>query len=132
MKEKLHDLKEDRKDFKEDIEEFIQVTQKTPSKSADLLSNRLDKMLLKIEKELGKYDAEIKLDVLQPDKDGKTISIQELEQVLSVMQNNQNNERIKQIVAELDSDGDGVIAMKEILALLNDVENESSKAEVKK
>ncbi|TPX62897.1 hypothetical protein PhCBS80983_g00074 [Powellomyces hirtus] len=125
VKEKLSELKDGRKEFKEDIEELKQVTQKDPVHVSDRIGNRIDKMVDKIEAELAKIDAEIgsSLNLVRPDEQGK-ITIADLEEALKVIRDHPDDERIKRIVVKLDADGDGVVAMDEILALAEEAEQE--------
>ncbi|KAJ3156689.1 hypothetical protein HDU86_003913 [Geranomyces michiganensis] len=124
VKEKLSELREERKEFKEDIEELKQVTQKDTNVH-DRIGNRIDKMVDDIEAQLAKIDAEIgsSLNLVRPDEQGK-ITIQDLEEALKVIRDHPDDERIKQIVVKLDADGDGVVAMDEILLLANEAEKE--------
>ncbi|OAJ41558.1 hypothetical protein BDEG_25134 [Batrachochytrium dendrobatidis JEL423] len=125
VKTVLEDLKEDQKEYKEDIEEYRQVTQKTSSKTADRLSSRVDKMISNIESELAKYDVEIgsKLNLIRPDEAGN-MSIQDLESIFPFIRDHPNDNRIKKILTDLDSDGDGMVALQEILTLVEDADNE--------
>ncbi|TPX63225.1 hypothetical protein SpCBS45565_g06785 [Spizellomyces sp. 'palustris'] len=125
VKEKLSELKEGRKEFKEDIEELKQVTQKEPAKASNRLGQRIDKMVDKIEQELTKYDEEIgsSLNLVRPNEEGK-ITIADLEEALKVIRDHPDDERIKKIVVKLDADGDGVVAMDEILHLADEAEKE--------
>lgn len=104
VKEKLEALKDDRKELKEDIEELEAALCKKLEKTTDKLGSQLDKMLLRIENELRKYDDEIgsKLHVLNPDHEGK-VTLEELEEALKVIQANPEDERIKKIVKKLDT-----------------------------
>ncbi|KAJ3152301.1 hypothetical protein HDU89_001521 [Geranomyces variabilis] len=124
VKEKLSELREERKEFKEDIEELKQVTQKDTNVH-DRIGNRIDKMVDDIEAQLAKIDAEIgsSLNLVRPDEQGK-ITIQDLEEALKVIRDHPDDERIKRIVVKLDADGDGVVAMDEILLLANEAEKE--------
>lgn len=81
-------------------------------------------MLARIEKELVKYDSEIgtKLNILRPNEEGK-ITIEELEDALKVIKDNPNDYRIKKIVKKLDTDGDGVVALHEILVIAEQAES---------
>ncbi|KAJ3023420.1 hypothetical protein HKX48_003337 [Thoreauomyces humboldtii] len=125
VKEKLSELKDGRKEFKEDIEELKQVTQKDPVHVSDRIGVRIDKMVDKIEAELAKIDEEIgsSLNLVRPDEQGK-ITIADLEEALKTIRDHPDDERIKRIVMKLDADGDGVVAMDEILALANEAEKE--------
>ncbi|KAI9011346.1 LETM1-like protein-domain-containing protein [Gaertneriomyces semiglobifer] len=125
VKEKLVELKEGRREFKEDIEELEQVTQKEAPKVSNRVGERIDKMLEKIEQEVGKLDAEIgsSLNLVRPNEEGK-ISIADLEEALKVIRDHPDDERIKKIVVKLDADGDGVVAMDEILVLAEEAEKE--------
>ncbi|KAJ3414541.1 hypothetical protein HDV05_006455 [Chytridiales sp. JEL 0842] len=122
VKADLEGLKEDRKEYKEDIDELKQLTQKAPPKAADSVSDRLDKMISKIENELQKYDAQIgsKLNLIRPDERGR-LSVSDLEEVLKVIRDNPGDERIKLIVKRLDSDGDGVVSIPELLGMIQGV-----------
>ncbi|KAI9102719.1 LETM1-like protein-domain-containing protein [Phlyctochytrium arcticum] len=125
VKEKLSQFREERKEFKEDIEELKQVTQKEPAKASDRVGQRIDKMVDRIGEEIAKYDAEIgsTLNIVQPNAEGK-ITIADLEQALKVIRDHPDDERIKKIVMKLDADGDGVVAMEEILHLADEAEKE--------
>ena len=102
------------------MEEFKQFTQKTTPKSTDRLGSRVDKMIEKIESELIKFDDhDIPKVNLKPNLEGQ-ISIEDLEVTLRVIQDLPNDERIKKIVKKLDVDGDGKIAIKELLNLVED------------
>ena len=118
------------------MEEFKQFTQKETSSSSERLGSRVDKMIDKIETELTKYDTEIVSKLkFQPDLEEK-ISIQDLEKILRIIEDNPNDERILKIIAKLDSDNDGLVAMHEIRALAEKVEaakeNDESKKEQEK
>lgn len=122
---KLADLKEDRKEFKEDIEELSELVETTqPSlKSATKLGARVDMMIASLEKQLTKYDKEVgsTLNIVRPDKQGQ-ISIQDLESALKLIRNHPNDERIKAIVAKLDADADGLVALPELISLVEEAE----------
>lgn len=87
-------------------------------------------MIAGIEEELAKYDSEIgtKLNLVKTNEEGQ-ISIADLEEALKVIRDRPNDERIKKIVNQLDGDHDGLVAMNEILAL---VENQEGHGEVTK
>ncbi|KAJ1549886.1 hypothetical protein HK096_009896 [Nowakowskiella sp. JEL0078] len=125
VKEKLVELKEDHKEFKEDIVELTEVTQREPAKSTTTLSERVNKMISKLEKELAEYDTEIgsKLNIVRPDVTG-SISIEELKDALNILHDHPDDERIKKIVNTLDADKDGRISLDEIMALVKKSENE--------
>ena len=78
-------------------------------------------MISKIEKELSTYDNEIgsKLNLIRPDKEGN-VTIGDLEEALKVIRDHPNDERIKKIVNALDADGDGVVALQELLKLVEE------------
>ena len=82
------------------------------------LGNRVDKMISKLESELLKYDSQIgsKLNLVKPTADGQ-ISIQDLEQVLRVIRDHPDDERINKIVKKLDADNDGMVLFDEIIKL---------------
>ena len=119
----VQDLKDDRQEFKEDIEELKQVTQTEPVKVSDRLGSRVDKMISSIEAELAKYDSEIgsKLNLVQTNEEGQ-ISISDLEEALKIIRDRPNDDRIKKIVTQLDGDNDGMVAMNEILSLVQENE----------
>ncbi|KAJ3033156.1 hypothetical protein HDV00_006685 [Rhizophlyctis rosea] len=125
VKEKLEDLKVDRKEFKEDVEELKSLTQKEPLPASSRISQRVDLMITKIESELAKYDAEIgsTLHLVRPDEEGR-ITIEDLESALMVIRDHPDDERIKRIVMKLDTDGDGKVAMEEIIHLAEEAEKE--------
>jgi LETM1 and EF-hand domain-containing protein 1 len=99
-----------------------QLTQKAPPKVADTVSDRVEKMIKKIDAELKKYDSEIgsRLNLIRPDEEGR-MSVSDLEEVLKVIRDNPGDERMKKIVKRLDSDGDGVISIPEVLAMIQDM-----------
>lgn len=109
----------------QDIEELKQVTQKEPAVPSDRIGQRIDKMVDKIEAELAKYDQEIgsSLNLVRPDEEGK-ITIADLEEALKLIRDHPDDERIKKIVMKLDADGDGVVAMDEIIHLAEEAEKE--------
>ncbi len=100
------------------MEELKHVTQKEPEKATHTLSARIDRMITSIEKELVAYDVQIgsKLNLVQPDKQGR-LTIEELESVLKVIKDHPNDARIQMIVKRLDKDGDGLVALHEIMEL---------------
>jgi Ca2+-binding EF-hand superfamily protein len=87
-------------------------------------------MIEKIEKELVKYDTEIvsKLNFDHPNLEEK-VTIQELENTLRVIRDHPNDERISKIIAKLDSDNDGLVAMHEIRALAEKSEKSEKQEE---
>ncbi len=115
------------------MEEFKQFTQKNTSKSSERLGSQVDKMLKKIEAELAKYDSEIgsKLNLVKPNLEGQ-ISIGELEEALRVIRDHPNDERINKIIKKLDADDDGLVAMHEIMAMVDakDLETKEGHGEV--
>ncbi|KAJ3313718.1 hypothetical protein HDU76_002583, partial [Blyttiomyces sp. JEL0837] len=119
VKQKLEGLKEERKEYKEDIDELALLTQKQPPKVTTTVSNRVDKMIAKIESELKKYDTEVgsKLNLIKPDESGR-LTVEELETALKVIRDNPGDDRIKKIVRRLDTDGDGVVSLPEILSIV--------------
>ncbi|KAJ3119256.1 hypothetical protein HK098_005628 [Nowakowskiella sp. JEL0407] len=125
VKSQLDELKEEHKEYQSDITELTSVTQIPPTKSTTTLSERVTKMISKIEKELIKYDSEIgsKLNLVRPD-DGGTITIEELQEALKVINDHPDDERIKKIVKALDADQDGRVALHEIMALVSQRESE--------
>ncbi|KAJ3278994.1 hypothetical protein HK104_001860 [Borealophlyctis nickersoniae] len=125
VKDKLEGLKEERKEFKEDVEELHAMTQKVPNPATSRISSRVDKMITKIEKELAKYDQEIgsSLNLVRPDEEGR-ITIEDLGEALRVIRDHPDDERIQRIVMKLDADGDGRVAMDEIIHLAEEAEKE--------
>ena len=113
------------------MEEFKQYTQKKTPKSSERLGNRVDKMIFKLESELLKYDSQIgtKLNLVKPTVDGQ-ISIQDLEQVLRVIRDHPDDERINKIVKKLDADNDGMVLLDEIIKL-DDSEGKDGVGEVR-
>lgn len=97
-----------------------------PIKATNNLNARLDKMLVSIDKELARYDSEIgtKLNILKPDEEGR-LTIGDLEEVLKVIKNHPEDERIKNIVKKLDKDSDGFVALQEIIHLAEEEYNRS-------
>ncbi|KAJ3303156.1 hypothetical protein HDV03_004144 [Kappamyces sp. JEL0829] len=132
-KETLAELKEGRQEFIEDVEEFKQFTQKDTSKSSERLGSQVDKMISKIEAELAMYDSEIgsKLNLVKPNLEGQ-ISIADLEEALKVIKDHPNDERISKIVTKLDADNDGLVAMQEIMALMDHGTNDGHGEVIKK
>ncbi|KAI9209226.1 LETM1-like protein-domain-containing protein [Polychytrium aggregatum] len=124
VKEELGMLKEEREEFKEDIEELKQVTQVEAPKATSTVGRQVDKMIASLEKELIKYDAEIgsKLNLVKPNEEGK-ISLEEIEEVLKVIKDYPNDDRVKHIVKELDVDGDGFVSIAEVLVLAQEHSN---------
>ena len=122
-------------DLKEDREEFKQLKQKLESplsqsassipEKTPAIENRVDKMIKKIEEQLSAYDVEIgtKLNLIRPDDKGQ-ITNTDLENALKVIQNHPNDDRIKKIIQKLDADGDGLVALKQVLELAEDAGNE--------
>ncbi|KAI8822125.1 LETM1-like protein-domain-containing protein [Fimicolochytrium jonesii] len=128
----LAQLKEERREYKEhltqplkDVEELKQVTQKETAKSTNEIGDRIDKMVSRLEADCAKYDLEhgSNLNLVRPDSQGK-ITIAELEQAIQLIRDHPDDERIKRIVMKLDADGDGVVAMSEILFLAEEAEKE--------
>ncbi|KAI8814261.1 LETM1-like protein-domain-containing protein [Cladochytrium replicatum] len=124
LKEKLDELKEDHKEFKEDLEELKEVANVEPGKVATALSERVNRMITKIEAELARTESAIgsKLKIVQPE-DGH-ITITELEEVLKVLADHPDDDRIKRIVKKLDRDDDGRVALTEIIHLASETEKE--------
>lgn len=56
------------------------------------------------------------MNLLTPDEQGR-LTIEDLEKVLKIIEVHPNDERIKQIVKQLDKDGDGLVALNEIIFL---------------
>lgn len=83
-------------------------------------------MLDRIERELAETNTEIgsSLRILRPDSDGN-ITVRELEDALSFIQANPEDERIKILLKKLDTDGDGKLSFQEV-AKLGHVEEEES------
>lgn len=75
-------------------------------------------MITKLESELAKYDSQIgtKLNLVKPTVDGQ-ITIGDLEQVLRVIRDHPDDERINKIVKKLDADNDGMVLLDEIVKL---------------
>ncbi len=98
---------------------------KQSAESSSSFSLRVDKMISKIEKQLSDYDTEIgsKLNLVRPDEAGN-ITISDLEEALTVIQAHPNDERIKKIIKNLDADGDGLVALQEVLKLVEDSNKE--------
>jgi LETM1 and EF-hand domain-containing protein 1 len=90
-------------------------------------------MISSIEKELSNYDQEVgtKLNLVKTNDEGQ-ISISDLEEALKVIRDRPNDERIKKIVNQLDGDHDGLVAMNEILMLVQDKEGHGEIIEVLK
>lgn len=88
-------------------------------------------MIFKLESELLKYDSQIgtKLNLVKPTVDGQ-ISIQDLEQVLRVIRDHPDDERINKIVKKLDADNDGMVLLDEIIKL-DDSEGKDGVGEVR-
>ena len=105
--------------MKEDQEKAKQTAESSS------FSLRVDKMISKIEKQLSDYDTEIgsKLNLVRPDEAGN-ITISDLEEALTVIQAHPNDERIKKIIKNLDADGDGLVALQEVLKLVEDSSKE--------
>ncbi|KAJ3093645.1 hypothetical protein HK100_006508 [Physocladia obscura] len=120
VKAKLVDLKEEQKEQNEDITELKNLTQKE-SKAATTVSSHVEKMISKIEAEINKIDSEIgsKMNVIQPDARGK-MTVEEIQNALSMVKDNPGDERIKKIVQRLDSDGDGEVSTEEVMAFVNE------------
>jgi LETM1 and EF-hand domain-containing protein 1, mitochondrial len=112
------------------VEEFKQFTLKETPQSSIRLGTQVDKMIENIESQLKKYDiekttrGEIDSSTVQPQAH---ISIQDLEKTLRVIRDHPNDERISKIVARLDSDNDGLVAVNEILKLAEKYESEGKK-----
>ncbi|ORY42730.1 LETM1-domain-containing protein [Rhizoclosmatium globosum] len=122
VKAKLVDLKVEQKEIAEDIEELKQVTNKE-SKAAAAVTSRVEKMISKIEAEITKIDSEIgsKMNVIQPNAEGQ-LSVEEIHNALSMVKDNPGAERIQKIIKRLDSDGDGVVSIPEVMAFVNETE----------
>lgn len=90
-------------------------------------------MISGIEAELAKYDSEIgsKLNLVKTNTEGQ-ISISDLEEALKVIRDRPDDERIKKIVKRLDTDHDGLVAMNEILSLVEDNEGHGKVMKEKK
>ncbi|KAJ3154214.1 hypothetical protein HK101_001672, partial [Irineochytrium annulatum] len=127
VKAELDNLKEERREYIEDIDELSQLTQKAPSKATFRISSRVDKMIQRLEAELTKADSEIgsKLALLRPDEDGR-LTLADLEEGLKVIRDHPDDERIKKVVQRLDIDGDGIVSMAEIMALIKAREKEGT------
>ncbi len=118
VRTKLASLKKERTEFKKEVEELEQLISKDVSRSTDKLNQRIDDMLTSIETQMQKYDTEIgnKLNILRVDQEGR-LSISDLEDALMLIRDHPNDERIKKIVKQLDKDGDGLVALSEIIIL---------------
>lgn len=88
-------------------------------------------MISKIEKQLSDYDSEIgsKLNLVRPD-DAGNITISDLEGALKLIQAHPNDDRIKKIIKNLDADGDGLVALQEVLKLVEASSNKEGHGEV--
>ncbi|KAG0304883.1 hypothetical protein BGZ97_001313 [Linnemannia gamsii] len=122
-REELEDLKEDRMEYKEDIEELAQVQRKEHNVSRRL-GSRLEKMIVRLDKELEAYDAEgNKLHKFQANERGE-LTVKDIEEALKVIKHAPDADNIKQIVKKLDVDGDGLVLLSHIVELADLVEEE--------
>ncbi|KAI8616384.1 LETM1-like protein-domain-containing protein [Chytriomyces sp. MP71] len=126
MKAELEELKVEAKEYNEDIDELKQLTQKEPPKTVSAVSSRVNKMIAKIEAEINKIDSEIgnSMNAIKADASGK-LTVDELQSALNLIKDNLGDEHIKRIVKRLDSDGDGVVSIPEVLAFVSEVEKAS-------
>ncbi|KAI9346753.1 LETM1-like protein-domain-containing protein [Zopfochytrium polystomum] len=136
VKEQLSELKEEVKEYKEDVEELQQLTQKPAFKAARSVSDRVNRMIEKIEAEIAQYEpasasaaggggggagagegtAAAAGATIRPDSEGR-LTVAELEHALQVLRDHPGDERITKIVKRLDTDGDGFVSLPEILAI---------------
>ncbi|KAI9218543.1 LETM1-like protein-domain-containing protein [Blastocladiella britannica] len=89
------------------------------SKATTRLESQVDRLLSKIQVELEQYDTAVapKLPHILPNERGQ-ISVADLETALSVIRSRPaNDDMIKAIVKKLDRDGDGFVALNELMDL---------------
>lgn len=123
-REALKLIKEDRAEHKEDTEEIKETGKRKGSSVSSRLGSRLEKMILRIDKELEQHDSEIgsKLNLIQANESGQ-ISVNDLAEALRIIKHTPgDNERIKKIVKKLDADGDGLVFLDHIYELCSEGE----------
>lgn len=129
-KEELEELKEEMADYKEDIEEFKEVVLKTgesgltESKAASRLSNRVNKMIVKMGNLLDELDIERKSLQQQIDfkvKEGVSIQQEERDNIISInelvlairriqkVSDDTRLQRIADVLERMDIDHDGAV-----------------------
>jgi LETM1 and EF-hand domain-containing protein 1 len=116
-KQQLDALKEDR-----DKAKIESKTKQEPSetKSENVASSRLEakveKMISDLDKELEKYDTDIgsKLSMIKTNQLGQ-ISVDQLEIALRMIRNHPDEAKLKDIVSQLDKDGDGFVFLDELV-----------------
>ncbi|KAJ1561735.1 hypothetical protein HK405_003009 [Cladochytrium tenue] len=147
VKEQLSELKEDVEEYKEDLQELEQLTKKPPSRAALSVSDRVTRMIDRIEAELAAQDAKSRASAatsataggaaaaaggsqtagpsataatdgaaLKPDADGR-VPVEALEEALRFLRDHPKDERVLRVVRRLDTDGDGLVSIGEILAV---------------
>jgi len=92
-----------------------------PSAPSDPLAKKIRAMLGKLDKQLEAYDAKVgsSLQIVKLDPHGK-ISVQDLEQALSVIKHAPSPEVVHGVVQKLDVDGDGFVVLEHVLDLIGE------------
>jgi len=122
-KEKLLEIKEERKEYIEDVEELKLVPKIAKENVASSrLGKRIDAILTKVDKSLQKLDDGL-VQKIDEDEDG-IVTTHELSEAISKLQNAPDEEKTKQLLEIIDDDRDGVIDLNEMRIAVKLLANE--------